>query len=90
MTMHKTNATRGRDLPIQFFNEKYNGMLPYEDDSMLRTTFGTGRDAKMVLVKYMVINARTSYNIILGRLALNRLRVMVSTPNLCMKYPVEG
>ena len=34
----------------------------------------------------MVINANTSYNILLGRLSLNKLGAIVSTPHLAMKF----
>jgi len=37
----------------------------------LRTTFGEGENAKTIVIKYIVVYARSSYNIILGRPALN-------------------
>ncbi|RDY02399.1 hypothetical protein CR513_14147, partial [Mucuna pruriens] len=50
------------------------------------TTFRVGPNAKTIIVKFTIINARTSYNIILGWSVLNRLHIIVSTTHLCMKY----
>lgn len=38
----------------------------------------------------MVINAHTSYNMIVGRPTLNKLGAVVSTLHLTIKYPLEG
>lgn len=38
----------------------------------------------------MLINAHTSYNIILGRPALNKLGAVVSSLHVIMKYPQEN
>ncbi|RDY10686.1 hypothetical protein CR513_04756, partial [Mucuna pruriens] len=54
----------------------------------LQTTFGAGPNVKIVLLRFMIVNTQASYNIILGRSALNQLWAIVSTPYLCMKYPV--
>ncbi|RDY04646.1 hypothetical protein CR513_11610, partial [Mucuna pruriens] len=56
----------------------------------IKTKFGMAKDAKTILVKYTVVNVGMSYNVILERLALNKLRTIVSTPHLCMKYLVDG
>ncbi|RDX65770.1 hypothetical protein CR513_55544, partial [Mucuna pruriens] len=55
----------------------------------LETTFEVGPSTRTITIKFMVINARTSYNIILGHPTLNKLRAIVSTACLCMKDPVE-
>ncbi|RDY13968.1 hypothetical protein CR513_01031, partial [Mucuna pruriens] len=52
----------------------------------LRTTFGARLSIKIVPLNFTVVNAQTSYNIILGQPTLNQLQVIVSTPYLCMKY----
>ncbi|RDX86453.1 hypothetical protein CR513_32209, partial [Mucuna pruriens] len=52
----------------------------------LRTTFGAGLDVKIVLLRFTVINAQASYNIILGQPTLNQLLAIVSTLHLCTKY----
>lgn len=38
----------------------------------------------------MVIEAESSYNIIMGRLALNALLAAVSYAHLCIKYPLPN
>ncbi|RDX78555.1 hypothetical protein CR513_41156, partial [Mucuna pruriens] len=44
---------------------------------------------KMEKIRFMVVNASMSYNVILGRPVLNQLRAIVSTVHLCMKYPIS-
>ncbi|RDX79108.1 hypothetical protein CR513_40507, partial [Mucuna pruriens] len=39
---------------------------------------------------YTIVDASASYNIIVGRPALNRVGAIVSTKHLCMKFPVGG
>lgn len=56
----------------------------------LKTTIGEGRNAKTLRVRYMLVTARSSYNIILGRPSLNKLGAVVSTLHLTMRYPLEG
>ncbi|RDX77843.1 hypothetical protein CR513_41962, partial [Mucuna pruriens] len=45
----------------------------------LETTVGTGSTVKVEKIRFMMVNASKSYNVILGRPAFNRLRVIVST-----------
>ncbi|RDY02805.1 hypothetical protein CR513_13698, partial [Mucuna pruriens] len=54
----------------------------------LETSFGERSANRTVLVLYTVVDAPASYNIIIGRLALNKLGAIVSTKHLCMKFPV--
>ncbi|XP_020238883.1 uncharacterized protein LOC109817941 [Cajanus cajan] len=54
----------------------------------LSTRFGfKGAEYRDIPVKYVVVNANTSYNILLSRPSLNRLGAIVSTPHLAMKFP---
>ena len=53
----------------------------------LHNTFGDGGLTKTILIQYLVIEAHTSYNILLGKLTLNLLRAVVSTPYLATKFP---
>jgi len=50
------------------------------------TTFGQEKNNKTIRIQYLVIDANTSYNILLGRLSINRLMAIVSTPHLAMKF----
>ncbi|XP_020211561.1 uncharacterized protein LOC109796286 [Cajanus cajan] len=57
----------------------------------LSTRFGfEGTEYRDVSVKYVVVHANTSYNILLGRSSLNRLGAIVSTPHLAMKFPADS
>jgi len=76
-------------------------MMPYDDHVVgfsgervgikgyieLYTTFGEGKNTRTIKIRYLVIDANTSYNILLGRPSINRLMAIVSTPHLEMKFP---
>jgi len=52
--------------------------------------FGRGdHQYRTIKVRYPIVEANTSYNILLGRPSLNKLGAIVSTPNLAMKFPIE-
>jgi hypothetical protein len=55
----------------------------------LKTTFGSGSNAKTIRVRYLVINSPSSYNIIIGRPSFNLLGAFLSTKFLVMKYPLN-
>lgn len=54
---------------------------------ILRITFVEQYNTKEIKVKYLVINALSSYNMIIGQLSFNWLRIDLHTLYLCMKYP---
>ncbi|RDX77260.1 hypothetical protein CR513_42646, partial [Mucuna pruriens] len=64
--------------------------VPIKEVVEIETIFSEGSNAKMILIVYTMIEVEASYNIIMGRSALNRLRAIVSTYHLCMKYPTAG
>ncbi|RDX79706.1 hypothetical protein CR513_39847, partial [Mucuna pruriens] len=64
--------------------------VPVKGVIELETVFGENSGAKSIPVLYTVLDVEASYNIIMGRPALNRLGAVVSTLHLCMKLPVEG
>jgi len=53
----------------------------------LRTTFTDGTTSRTESIRYLVVNANSTYNILLGRPALNRLRAVASTHHMKMKLP---
>jgi len=53
----------------------------------LRTTFTDGTTSRTESIRYLVVNADSAYNILLGRPALNRLRAMASTRHMKMNLP---
>jgi len=55
----------------------------------LRTTFRDKEDAKTIFIRYIVVNAPSSYNLLLGRPSLNKLKAVVSTVHLKMKFPSD-
>ena len=52
-----------------------------------RTTFTDGTTSRTESIRYLVVNADSAYNILLGRPALNRLRAVASTRHMKMKMP---
>ena len=53
----------------------------------LRTTFTDGTTSCTANFRYLVVNAPSAYNILLGRPALNRIRAIASTRHMKMKLP---
>ena len=53
----------------------------------LRTTFTDGTASRTESIRYLVVNANSAYNILLGKPALNRLRAVPSTRHMKMKLP---
>jgi len=53
----------------------------------LYTAFSLNKANKTLKIRYLVIDANISYNILLGRSSLNKLGAIVSTPHLAMKFP---
>jgi len=77
---------------IQPYEEQIVGFSGEQVDTKgyldLFTTFGEeGCLSKTINVRYLLVNANTSYNILLGRSSINRLKAIVSTPHLELKFP---
>jgi len=53
----------------------------------LRTTFTDGTASRTEGIRYLVVNANSAYNILLGRPVLNRIRAVASTRHMEMKLP---
>jgi len=57
----------------------------------LKTTFTDGTTSRTANIRYLVVNAPSAYNILLGRLAVNRIGAITSTRHMKMKLPsLEG
>lgn len=52
----------------------------------LKIISGMNANTNMIKVKYLVVDAPSSYNIIMGRYTINLLGVVLSTLYLSMKY----
>lgn len=81
-----------KDLIVSY-NEKIIGFAGERVDARgyvdLRTSLGADRGAKEMRVKFLLVKANTSYNVLLRRPCLNAFRAIVSTPHLTLKYPTD-
>ena len=53
----------------------------------LMTTFNQGKLSKSFTIRYLLVDANTSYFALIDKKTLNELRAIVSTPHLKMKFP---
>ena len=53
----------------------------------LMTTFGQGKLSRSFTIRYLLVDANTSYFALISRKTLNELRAIVSMPHLKMKFP---
>jgi len=90
VTFQKINLREKDIIPCQ---EEIIGFLGERVDIkgfiFLRTTFGKGNVTKTIKIRYLVVDACTSYNALLGRSSLNKLGAIVSTPHLAIKFPTK-
>jgi len=57
----------------------------------LRTTFSNKEASRTIVIRYVMVNTPSTYNLLLGRPSLNRLGVVASTKHMKMKLPsLEG
>jgi len=82
MKMDETEMVPYDDSVVGFSGERV-GTKGYIE---LYTTFSEGKNTRTIKIRYLVIDANTSYNILLGRPSINRLMAIVSTPHLAMKF----
>lgn len=72
------------------YNEQIVGFAGERVDTRgyvdLCTRLGTGRESEEKRLRYLVVEANTFYNVLLGRLCQNAFGAKVSTPNLTLKY----
>jgi len=72
------------DEPIYGFSGEQVSTRGYTN---LHTVFRDGPQTKTVPIRFLIVDAPTSYNVLLGRPSLNTLGAVVSTPHLAMKFP---
>jgi len=75
------------DEPIYGFSGEQASTRGYID---LHTVFREGTQTKTIPIRFLIVDAPTSYNILLGRPSLNTLGAVVSTPHLAMKFPAPS
>ncbi|XP_014522255.1 uncharacterized protein LOC106778781 [Vigna radiata var. radiata] len=78
------------DESIMPFNEQILGFARKRVDTRgyvdLKVCLGAEVGAKELRVRFLLVEAETSYNVLLGRPCLNAFGAIVSTPHLTMKY----
>jgi len=72
------------DEPIYGFSGEQVSTRGYID---LHTVFRNDAQTKTIPIRFLIVDAPTSYNVLLGRPSLNTLGAVVSTPHLVMKFP---
>ncbi|XP_075473446.1 uncharacterized protein LOC142504473 [Primulina tabacum] len=61
-----------------------------EGEITLPLTLGSGDLRKTVMTVFTIVDAPSSYNVILGRPAMNEMRVVASTYHQKIKFPIRG
>lgn len=56
----------------------------------LEITCGEGADTKAIDASYLIMDALSPYNIILGQPTINAIRTIISTQYLGLKYMMPG
>ncbi|XP_014498742.1 uncharacterized protein LOC106759880 [Vigna radiata var. radiata] len=84
------------DIPegaIRPFHEQIVGFVGERVDTRgyveLKVSLGLEKDAKELQVRFLLVEADTSYNALLGRPCLNAFGAIISTPHLVLKYPAD-
>ncbi|CAK8539726.1 unnamed protein product [Lathyrus sativus] len=71
-----------------YLKGSFGGGVPVKGYIDLDTTFGKGESAKMLKVRYLVIDSWSVYNVVIGMPTVAELGAVVSTVHLSMKYPI--
>ncbi|GKV49755.1 hypothetical protein SLEP1_g56488 [Rubroshorea leprosula] len=80
----KAYARQKHDGPIYGFN---NQLVPVEGVITLPIYVGSEPRFRMASVTFMIVKMESAFNAILGRATLCELKVVISQPHLCMKFP---
>jgi hypothetical protein len=71
-----------------FLKDVFGNGVPVKGYIDLDTTFGKGGDAKMIKVRYIVVDLSSVYNVVIGMPALSDLHAIFSAGNLTLIYPL--
>ncbi|XP_017416404.1 uncharacterized protein LOC108327183 [Vigna angularis] len=75
------------------FNEQIVGFIGERVNTHgyldLRTQLGMDREAKEFRIRFLLVEAHTPYNALLGQPCLNAFGSVVSTPHLALKFPSD-
>lgn len=74
---------------IVLYNEKIVGVAGERVDTQGYVEANTRGHSEEKRVRYLLVEANTSYNILLGQPCLNAFGAIVSISNLTMKYPTN-
>ncbi|XP_027911682.1 uncharacterized protein LOC114170403 [Vigna unguiculata] len=89
-TFQRMNLSEDLIVP---YNEQIVGFSGERVDTRgyvdLRTRIGSRKDGREVRVRFLLVEANTSYNVLLGRPCLNAFGAIVSTLHLAMKFPSD-
>jgi len=89
-TFQRMNLSEDLIVP---YNEQIVGFSGEQVDTRgyvdLRTRIGSRKDGREVRVRFLLVEANTSYNVLLGRPCLNAFGAIVSTLHLAMKFPSD-
>ncbi|GKU99682.1 hypothetical protein SLEP1_g12491 [Rubroshorea leprosula] len=72
------------DGPIYGFNKQ---PVPVEGVLTMNVAFGSGHTYVTPLVRFVVVNMPSFFNVVIGRPTLTEIRAVVSQSHLCMKFP---
>jgi len=80
---------------VEAFDEQIVGFAWERVDTRgyidLDTKLGEGNECcKTIRIRFLLVDAETSCNILIGRPSLNKLGAIVSTPHLAMKFPTDN
>ncbi|KAL0435227.1 UNVERIFIED_CONTAM: hypothetical protein Sradi_0230600 [Sesamum radiatum] len=83
-----------RDVPLEAIDTSLYGFAGEVVHPMsmisLPLTLGTFPFQKTCLLKFLVVDILSAYNVILGRPTLNAFRTIISTYHMKIKFPVNG
>ncbi|GKV17105.1 hypothetical protein SLEP1_g27649 [Rubroshorea leprosula] len=79
-----TTLLQKYDGPIYGFN---NQPVPVEGVLRLNVAFDSGRTYMIPSVQFLVVKMTLSFNIVIGRPTLTKIKAIVSQSHLCIKFP---